>query len=153
MPLHHLIYESQATKPFTEAELANLLQQAREHNEANGLSGILLYASDGRFVQVLEGEVDEIHELYFMHISRDKRHEHLTLLADGRLSERRFAGWRMGFRPATPEALTELTGHVSTADATFLLPSLPNLPDALLDKLLDYVQYAPANPVLEEVSY
>jgi hypothetical protein len=153
MPLHHLIYESQATRPFTEAELANLLQQARAHNEANGLSGILLYASDGRFVQVLEGEVDRIHELYFMHISRDRRHEHLTLLADGRLSERRFAGWRMGFRPATSEALAELTGHVSTADATFLLPSLPHLPNALLDKLLDYVQYAPANPVLEEVNY
>ena len=153
MPLHHLIYESQATRPFTEAELANLLQQARAHNEANDLSGILLYASDGRFVQVLEGEVDRIHELYFMHISRDRRHEHLTLLADGRLSERRFAGWRMGFRPATSEALAELTGHVSTADATFLLPSLPHLPNALLDKLLDYVQYAPANPVLEEMSY
>ena len=61
MPLHHLIYESQATQPFTEAELAKLLHQAREHNEANGLSGILLYAHDGRFVQVLEGEVDDIH--------------------------------------------------------------------------------------------
>jgi hypothetical protein len=151
MPLHHLIYESQATKPFSEAELANLLQQARQHNEANGLSGILLYANDGRFVQVLEGEVDCVHELYFMHISRDKRHEHLTLLADGRLNERRFAGWRMGFRPAAPGVLAELTGHFSTADATFLLPVLPNLPNQLLDKLLDYVQYTVADPVLEEV--
>jgi hypothetical protein len=151
MPLHHLIYESQATKPFTEAELADLLRQAREHNEANGLSGILLYASDGRFVQVLEGEVDQVHELYFMHISRDKRHEHLTLLADGRLSERRFPDWRMGYRPTTPEALAELTGHFSTADATFLLPVLPNLSNALLDKLLDYVQYTTVSPTLEEV--
>ncbi len=151
MPLHHLIYESQATQPFTEAELANLLQQAREHNEAKGLSGILLYANDGRFVQVLEGEVDDVHELYFMHISRDKRHEHLTLLADGRLPERRFPDWRMGFRPTTAEALTELTGHVSTANATFLLPVLPNLSNALLDKLLDYVQYTVASPALEEV--
>jgi hypothetical protein len=153
MPLHHLIYESQATQPFTEAELADLLQQAREHNEANGLSGLLLYADDGRFVQVLEGEVDDIHELYFMHISRDRRHQHLTLLADGRLKERRFSNWRMGFRLATPEALTELTGHVSTANAAFLLPMLPNLSTPLLDKLLDYVQYTAADPVLEEVRY
>ena len=153
MPLHHLIYESQATKPFTEAELAKLLQQAREHNEANGLSGILLYANDGRFVQVLEGEVDNVHELYFMHISRDRRHKHLTLLADGRLQERRFPDWRMGYRPATAEDLAELTGHFTTADATFLLPVLPNLPTPLLDKLLDYVQYRPVNPVLEEIKY
>jgi hypothetical protein len=152
MPLHHLIYESQATRPFTEAELADLLHQARTHNEANELSGILLYASDGRFVQVLEGEVDKLHELYFMHISRDKRHEHLTLLADGRLKERRFSDWRMGFRPATPAALTELIGHVSTADATFLLPLLPSLSTPLLDKLLDYVQYTVADPVLEEAA-
>ncbi|RZK22327.1 MAG: BLUF domain-containing protein [Hymenobacter sp.] len=151
MPLHHLIYESQATQPFTEAELANLLQQARLTNEAKDLTGILLYAQDGRFVQVLEGEVDEVHELYFRHISRDKRHQRLTLLADGRLNERRFSDWRMGFRPATPEALAELTGHFSTADATFLLPVLPNLPSPLLDKLLDYVQYTSANPVLEEI--
>jgi hypothetical protein len=151
MPLHHLIYESQATKPFTEAELAKLLQQARVHNEANGLSGILLYANDGRFVQVLEGEVDNVHELYFMHISRDRRHRNLTLLADGRLSERRFPDWRMGYRPATAEDLAELTGHFTTADATFLLPVLPNLPTPLLDKLLDYVQYRPVNPGLEEV--
>lgn len=153
MPLHHLIYESQATEPFTEAELANLLQKARAHNETKRLSGILLYASDGRFVQVLEGEVDDVHELYFMHISRDNRHHHLVLLADGRLTERRFADWRMGFRPTTSEALAELTGHFSTSDATFLLPVLPNLPTPLLDKLLDYVQYTAVNPVLEEIKY
>jgi hypothetical protein len=150
MQLHHLIYESQATQPFTESELAELLRQARETNEAKGLTGLLLYAQDGRFVQVLEGHVDDVHELYFMHISRDKRHHRLTLLADGRLDHRRFADWRMGYRPATPEALIELTGHFNTSDATFLLPVLPNLPSPLLDKLLDYVQYTVVHPALEE---
>ena len=153
MPLHHLIYESRAAQPFSEAELADLLQKAREHNEDHGLTGLLLYAEDGRFVQVLEGEVAQVHDLYFLHISRDERHQNLVLLADGSLNERRFADWRMGFRPATPEALAELTGHFSTADATFLLPVLPNLPTPLLDKLLDYVQYTAVNPVLEEIKY
>jgi hypothetical protein len=152
MPLHHLIYESQATHPFTEAELADLLQQAREYNEAKGLTGLLLYAQDGRFVQVLEGSVENIHDLYFLHIARDSRHHRIQLLADGTLDHRRFGDWRMGFRSATPEALVELTGHFSTADATFLLPVLPNLPSPLLDKLLDYVQYTVADPMLEEIS-
>ena len=46
----------------------------------------------------------------------------------------------MGFRRATPQVLTDLSGHVSTADAAFLLPLLPALPSPLLDKLLEYVQ-------------
>lgn len=151
MALHHLIYESQATRPFTETELANLLQQARLRNKAKGLTGILLYAQDGRFIQVLEGEVDAVYELYFRHITHDARHTQLTLLANGQLDTRRFRDWRMGFRATTPEALAELTGHFSTDDAAFLLPVLPGLPSRLLDKLLDYVQYTTAHPILEEV--
>lgn len=151
--LHHLIYESQATQPFTETELATLLQQARLHNKARDLTGLLLYASDGRFVQVLEGRVEDVYGLYFRHIFHDQRHHQLTLLANGAISHRRFAEWRMGFRPTTPQALTELTGHFSTADATFLLPMLSSLPSSILDKLLDFVQYTVANPLLEEASY
>ncbi|MEJ7666822.1 MAG: hypothetical protein WKG07_48630 [Hymenobacter sp.] len=72
----------------------------------------------------------------------------LQLLAAGLLDHRRFTGWHMGFRPATPETLAELTGHLNTTNATFLLPLLPNLPSSLLDKLLDYVQYtAPGTTV------
>lgn len=152
MLLHHLIYESQATRPFTEAELITLLQEARLHNEARDMTGLLLYAPDGRFMQVLEGRVDDVYELYFRHIAPDRRHHELTLLANGAISHRRFADWRMGFRPTTPEALSELVGHFSMDDATFLLPMLPDLPNTLLDKLLDFVQYTVANPLLEEVA-
>ena len=142
MPLHHLIYESQATQLFTEAALLRLLEQARAHNEQHDITGLLLYAADGRFVQVLEGPLEALHRLYFEHITHDPRHHRLQLLAAGVLNHRRFTGWHMGFRPATPEALSQLTGHLNTASATFLLPLLPNLPTPLLDKLLDYVQYA-----------
>ena len=150
MPLHYLIYESQATQPFTEADLTLLLQKARAYNQANQLTGLLLYAADGRFFQVLEGPMEVIHQLYFEHIAHDPRHHRLQLLAAGVLDRRRFSDWHMGFRPATPEALAELTGHLNTADATFLLPLLPNLPSPLLDRLLDYVQYTTPNAALEE---
>lgn len=155
MLLHHLIYESQATQPFTktETELVALLQQSRLHNKTREVTGLLLYAADGRFVQVLEGRVEDVYELYFRHIVHDRRHHQLTLLANGAISHRRFADWRMGFRPTTPKALAELTGHFSTADAAFLLPLLPDLPNALLDKLLDFMQYTAANPLLEEAPH
>ncbi|GEM_PF-1154469 len=152
MPLHHLIYESQARELFTESELAELLRKARAHNEANELTGMLLYAPDGRFIQVLEGSPEAIHRLYFECIVHDPRHYRLQLLAAGMLDRRRFSGWHMGYRFATPSELTELSGHLDTADATFLLPLLPNLPNPLLDKLLNYVQYTLPSPALEESS-
>lgn len=150
MPLHHLIYESRATQLLTEADLTLLLQKARVYNKANQLTGLLLYAADGRFLQVLEGPMEAIHQLYFEHITHDPRHHQLQLLTAGVLDRRRFSDWHMGFRPATPEALIELTGHFNTADATFLLPLLPNLPSPLLDKMLDYVQYTAPSANLEE---
>jgi hypothetical protein len=152
MSLYHLIYESQATRPFSEAELANLLQQARRFNEANGITGLLLYTPDGYFLQVLEGSVEAVHNLYFLHIARDSRHHSLTLLAGGTLNHRRFADWRMGFRTVTAEGLTNLTGYLNTTDITFLLPLLPNLSNSLLDKILDHVQYTTPDPVLEEAA-
>ena len=114
---------------------------------------MLVYAPDGRFLQVLEGEADVIHNLYFEHIARDPRHHSLMLLADGPLRRRRFTDWRMGFRPATAAALDDLTSHFSTADATFLLPMLPHLPSALIDKLLNYVPQVPTTTAPAEASY
>ncbi len=145
MSLHYIIYESQATQPLSEADLLVLLQKARVYNEANQLTGLLLYAADGRFIQVLEGPMETINRLYFEHITHDSRHNRLQLLAAGELDRRRFSDWHMGFCSATPDALTELTGYLDTADGAFLLPMLPNLPSPLLDKLLDYVQHAAAS--------
>jgi hypothetical protein len=153
MSLYHLIYESQVTRPFSKPELVNLLQQARQFNEANGITGLLLYTPDGRFLQVLEGSVEAVHNLYFLRIARDPRHHYITLLAGGTLNYRRFADWRMGFRPVTAEGFTDLTGYLNTTDITFLLPLLPDLSGSLLDKILDYVQYTTPDAVLEEVTY
>lgn len=151
MPLHYLIYESQATRLFTEAELARLLARSRAYNPQHGLTGLLLYASDGRFVQVLEGEHAAVHALHHGRILADARHHRVRVLADQPLDRRRFADWRMGYRAASPELLAALPGYVNSDNAAFLLPLLPRLPNTLLDKLLDYVQYAPPCPPLEEV--
>lgn len=150
MELYYLIYESQATQLLIETDLILFLQKARVQNQANQLTGLLLYASDGRFLQVLEGPMEAIHQLYFEHITHDPRHHRLQLLAAGALDQRRFSDWYMGFRPVAPEALVELAGHLDTTDATFLLPLLPNLPSPLLDKLLDYVQYTVPTINLEQ---
>jgi hypothetical protein len=138
MSLHYLLYESHATRRFTEPDLWALLKEARHFNSTQGLTGLLLYTTDGRFVQVLEGEADSLAKLY-ERISQDPRHERVRLLAHEPLSARRFGDWHMGFRRLSAAALDEVLGHVDTHNAAFLLPLLPVLSNALLDKLLDHV--------------
>lgn len=142
MPLHYLLYESHATHPLPEPDLWTLLEQARQFNATQGLTGLLLYTTDGRFVQVLEGEAEPLAELY-QRIARDPRHTHVRLLAWEPLPARRFGDWHMGFRRVSAPALDEVLGHTDTHNAVFLLPLLPMLPNALLDKLLDYVHGQP----------
>ncbi len=57
--LYSLVYASTAASAFDDADLEALLRQARERNDARGISGLLLYRR-GRFVQFLEGPEDEV---------------------------------------------------------------------------------------------
>ena len=92
--LHHLIYQSTAVTDLSGAELGRLLQQSRFHNQAAGITGILLY--DGsRFLQVLEGEKWAV-DAVFGRILLDCRHTDVQVLANGRAEPRQFSGWSMG---------------------------------------------------------
>lgn len=142
MSLHYLLYESRATRLLPETELLTLLAEARRFNEAHNLTGVLLYTTDGRFVQVLEGEAAPLAELY-QRIARDARHQQVRLVAHEPLATRRFAAWHMGFRRLPAATLQTVLGYVDTQNAEFLLPLLPVLPNGLLDKLLDYVHAQP----------
>lgn len=148
MPLYQLVYESQATKAFSEAELMALLQQARCYNTAHDVTGLLLQAPSGRLIQVLEGKRSLLTDLY-QRIARDPRHTRCTILASGPLPARRFGEWRMGFRATSEGAHTSLLGYVDTASAAFLLPLLPVVSRTLLTKLLDYVRHTPPYPRLQ----
>ena len=94
-PLHHLVYVSSATSLFRLPDLVGLLEQARELNARDGISGLLLYR-DGAFVQVLEGPREAIQATY-QRIQSDARHTRVVTLLDEPLAEREFADWRMGF--------------------------------------------------------
>ena len=91
-----LVYESRSVQPLAEADLFALLEQARRNNEPLGITGVLLHG-DGRFVQVLEGTDDAVHEV-FSRIATDRRHYAVRILADEPLAQRRFGDWSMGLR-------------------------------------------------------
>lgn len=92
--LVRLMYASRATAPLTDADLAAILKTSREHNPAEGITGLLCY-SDGVFVQVLEGGRDAVNARY-KHIVQDRRHRDVILLGYEEIAEREFPGWTMG---------------------------------------------------------
>jgi hypothetical protein len=110
--LYHLIYQSQALGEFGAPELAALLHRGRAHNQAHGISGVLLHTTDGRFLQVLEGPKTAVRHLYYHVILSDTRHFHCQVLGEGFGAQRSFGGWTMGCRMAHPADLRTLLGEV-----------------------------------------
>ena len=92
--LVRLLYVSRALDPDASAATEAILAVAREHNMANGITGILCYGG-GIFLQAIEGGRNAVSELYG-HIQRDPRHKDVVLLHYEEISERRFSGWTMG---------------------------------------------------------
>jgi undecaprenyl pyrophosphate synthase len=92
--LVRLMYASRAASALTDADLSAILKSSREHNPAEGITGLLCHA-DGVFIQVLEGGRDAINARY-KRIVEDVRHRDVTLLGYEEIDERAFAGWTMG---------------------------------------------------------
>lgn len=91
--LVRLLYCSRSVDTSPEA-IESILAQARQHNPASGITGILCYGG-GIFLQAIEGGRMQVSEL-FGTIMRDARHKDVALLSFEELSERRFGGWSMG---------------------------------------------------------
>jgi hypothetical protein len=111
--VHHIIYLSRATAPFTDAQLENLLLVARSRNAELDVSGLLLYA-EAQFLQVLEGEEQAIRALYEI-IKEDPRHRDIVTYADKPIKQRAFASWAMAFHAPSLPQLAEVTGYLTPA--------------------------------------
>ena len=92
--LVRLLYVSRALDPDASAATDAILAVAREHNMANGITGILCYGG-GIYVQAIEGGRNQVNNLYAQIVS-DKRHTDVVLLNYEEIAERRFGGWTMG---------------------------------------------------------
>lgn len=114
--MQQVIYASAALRPFSEAELAELLAAARANNERLGVTGMLLYDA-GSFLQVLEGEPLVLPSL-FEKIGRDKRHHRVVALLERNIEQRQFGEWRMGFASmlGATAALPGYSDYVSLRD-------------------------------------
>ncbi|ALW85860.1 hypothetical protein AUC43_12605 [Hymenobacter sedentarius] len=145
MGLYQLIYQSQSLVPFETPELTALMHQARAFNRIHHITGLLLYTPDGRFLQVLEGEEEEVRDLYYNHIVFDPRHFNCRVLAEGPCQRRNFADWTMGFRVAQAQDLRKLLSPVPP-DIPGLLVPRPHTRPELLELLLDFVANCETEP-------
>ena len=91
--MFRLIYKSRSRQSIDWEFIHELIGTSEEKNEEAGITGVLL-ATRTHFLQVLEGDFDDINRL-FMRIVRDERHEQVQLISFGCVESRLFGGWSM----------------------------------------------------------
>ena len=118
---YQTIYSSESATPMQMDDLEEILQHARSSNARKGITGALVYV-DGVFLQILEGDTEIVQELMAT-ISRDVRHETITVLKQGEIPAAIFKDWKMAYVSATPEQVAKWAG----------LSGITAIPDILSD--------------------
>ncbi|WP_281560554.1 BLUF domain-containing protein [Thalassomonas sp. RHCl1] len=106
----HLIYTSSAVGVPNEQDLTELLEQARARNIRQNITGMLLYAN-GTYMQVLEGDSRDVHDIYAS-IKKDPRNTNVLTLVEEVIPARSFPDWSMGFRNLTVCSPEDLPGFI-----------------------------------------
>ncbi len=101
MSLVRLVYFSRASKEMSLAELKSILEVARKNNSSLGICGMLSY-DKSYFLQALEGEREEVNELY-LDIADDPRHDEITIISYQEIEQPVFREWQMGYAGSSAE--------------------------------------------------
>jgi len=135
-----LIYVSTATHEPSEQELIDLLKQARDRNIAQDVTGMLLHK--GRtYLQVLEGEARDVHEIYNA-ICEDSRHRGIVKILEESIPARDFPDWSMGFRDLAACSPEELAGYSGIFSGDFDPQVLRENRSLAVDLLMDFARDA-----------
>ena len=100
-----LIYSSEAAAGLAAAELEQMLAESRIRNRAHGITGVLLLV-DGAFLQILEGEKDDVEDL-MVRIQRDPRHHDVKVFYEEDVDERAFESWSMAYLAPSADELSK----------------------------------------------
>ena len=124
-PLRSIVYASVATTTMTTSDLEALLTSARDLNQKNGISGVLLCSGE-QFLQCFEGPDEAVQETYDR-IIRSRLHKDLVVYMDSAVPVRTFKDWAMGCATPTPsELLTLATAEWNASSAAMAVsPSSP----------------------------
>ena len=103
---YELIYHSVASKNNTPQDIINILKVSREFNASKSITGCLLAYND-EFLQILEGEKEEVLSLY-ENILKDKRHIGPIVLHQGEIPERVFPTWTMAYHELSDMEISDV---------------------------------------------
>lgn len=123
---YRLIYSSEAAPGLAAAELEGMLAESRIRNKAHGITGVLVLV-EGAFLQILEGEKDDILSL-MERIERDPRHRGIKVFYEEEVDERAFASWSMAYLSPSAEEVAkwaELDGATTIGNVLAAIESNP----------------------------
>ena len=95
--VYTLTYESVVADKMDNNDMALLLEQSRNNNKRDGITGCLIYYRGG-FIQVLEGEKSKVLATYEK-IKVDQRHKEVHMFSEDHNVERSFPNWGMAYYP------------------------------------------------------
>ncbi|MEO8523478.1 MAG: BLUF domain-containing protein [Caldimonas sp.] len=90
-----LFYVSNASRPYEDAVIQDILQTSRRNNRRSDVTGCLLF-SGLHFAQVLEGAEAVVAPLA-RRIAGDPRHANVTVLRESHRPEREYGDWSMAY--------------------------------------------------------
>ena len=136
--LYRLIYSSEATAEMERADLELMLGESRVRNAKRDITGVLVFV-DGVFLQVLEGEKDDVEHL-MESIRRDPRHKDIKVFHEEEIEHRAFPTWRMAYlspRSGDVSAWAGLEGATSVESVLATLRGDPNRVPRMLVRLVE----------------
>jgi len=127
LPLYEVLYVSTLSVDQPLSAIATIAGQARIHNRAQGITGLLVF--DGsRFCQQLEGPEDAVRAL-MQRIRDDPRHIYVEVLHDAPLAQRRFQNFSLAFSTLEDEHALEKLESLRGLAAVQAFSALPVEPD------------------------
>lgn len=99
--LYTISYVSSVCDCLRKDDVQNILQSSTSNNKELGITGMLAYCNN-HFFQIIEGEKDNVIELYEK-IRIDCRHDGVIKLEEGIIKERHFEKWSMAFKSFNKE--------------------------------------------------
>lgn len=132
----HLVYVSSATREMSEEDLLYLLEQSRDRNKRQNVTGMLLYAG-GNFFQVLEGDKKDVEEIYAAIVSDERNTGNIELIKEN-INERTFPDWSMGFKHLTSQNKASIEGYTEFLDRKMEPDEFANKSDKILGLLFQF---------------
>lgn len=144
--LYELLYTSSGARDLTESHLLDLLETSKRKNARLAITGMLVF-DHHEFMQILEGRKRDVLELYD-EIRRDSRHQSVSTVHEGPITQRAFDGWSMAFRLLTKEnperPLVTFNENGPDMSLTNAIPAVPSTGKELFMLLRDDLAMSPA---------